>query len=1140
MLFKQKLAYIALMGLLIGAFLLLPNTLIETATAAQVVHIGTAAPDVIVVVVETGPGEETPTQEPEAWRVDSVPAITVGRWSYPWYEGLCEDWWNAIYPITMRHHFYIQGNAPLVNNQIYSITTPFGMETLAFHDHITRCESIKVNQVGYYGRSTIRYANLGVYLGDLGPRLLEPLPHYEVVDENSGKVVLSGQAVYWGDDTAIESASGEHVYRLDLAALPDGGPYYISVLGFGRSNSFGVGAEYSKQLAYVHTRGLYHQRCGIALEEPYTIFTRGECHTTVEVTDAEPPGFITERGPVMKIRGGYHDAGDFDRRLSHTLIPAWMLNLYEAFPERFFDNQFNLPESGNEIPDWLDEALWGILVWEYLQDEDGGVRAGTETDRDVIYGEVNAETDALVYRTYRKDGHATASAAGLFAHAARLVAPFDSSRATELLARAIKAWNYVQNHNLPTAHAAQKMYAALQLYLATGDAAYHDAFRANANQLLSNMEGHWPETYHPFYFNLGTIQDGMIFAPYFFAYLLTDKAVDTSVRDQFIALLRAKADEIINDLNHKPYPMGPAPGLGWGTATNQGRYAEPVMLMYRLTGEQNYLDAASQLADYAIGLNPIGKVYVTGIGATPPNNPCHLDSYFTWQRGIGNVPGIVVYGPMVELSSVGYQFVVWSKVYPAWKELPHQRRYCEGWSLIPVNEFGTYETIVLNACLHAFLNDTSSAFPGKVPEKPLATFHLAVPKGIGLIHVPLKVTEVDGKSMGLKTIGDFYDALGGVDNVNLIVTYQPPQGNTPGAWQSYLGKGSRGTAADQKITDELGIITLIKTPVTLRLKGDALGTDGVSQIKLNPGINLIGVPLRNNSLKRVSDLLSLEGIKDNATAIIIYDGGKFKAVARAGYAGDIPLTGGQAFIISARAAGVAGITGVAWDNVSGGPLAAPPMTVVSHKVDEETPVLAVHGGVVDEVTGVAKEGFRITVKNLSTGVSFSTLSGSDNPAGGYSVTFVELAKSYATRVGDILEITVETPSSFIGIQPLRHIVSTDDVNNCQIQLPNLIAYEIPKETKLLPNYPNPFNPETWIPYQLSRSAEVSIRLYDAQGRLVRTLDLGERTAGFYLGRNRAAYWDGLNSAGEKVASGIYFYQLNVGDFKAMRKMVIVK
>jgi Leucine-rich repeat (LRR) protein/mono/diheme cytochrome c family protein len=98
----------------------------------------------------------------------------------------------------------------------------------------------------------------------------------------------------------------------------------------------------------------------------------------------------------------------------------------------------------------------------------------------------------------------------------------------------------------------------------------------------------------------------------------------------------------------------------------------------------------------------------------------------------------------------------------------------------------------------------------------------------------------------------------------------------------------------------------------------------------------------------------------------------------------------------------------------------------------------------------------------------------------------------------------------------------------------------PDETALLHNYPNPFNPETWIPYQLAEPAEVTIRIYAASGVLVRTLAVGYQPVGIYQYRSRAAYWDGKNEVGESVASGIYFYTLTAGDFTATRKMLIMK
>ena len=109
-----------------------------------------------------------------------------------------------------------------------------------------------------------------------------------------------------------------------------------------------------------------------------------------------------------------------------------------------------------------------------------------------------------------------------------------------------------------------------------------------------------------------------------------------------------------------------------------------------------------------------------------------------------------------------------------------------------------------------------------------------------------------------------------------------------------------------------------------------------------------------------------------------------------------------------------------------------------------------------------------------------------------------------------------------------------------VNLQRLLAAMHPDQTALLANYPNPFNPETWIPYQLADAADVTLTIYDTQGALVRELDLGYQQAGYYTNKTRAAYWDGRNHLGEAVGSGVYFYQLRAGDYSAIHKMVILK
>ena len=109
-----------------------------------------------------------------------------------------------------------------------------------------------------------------------------------------------------------------------------------------------------------------------------------------------------------------------------------------------------------------------------------------------------------------------------------------------------------------------------------------------------------------------------------------------------------------------------------------------------------------------------------------------------------------------------------------------------------------------------------------------------------------------------------------------------------------------------------------------------------------------------------------------------------------------------------------------------------------------------------------------------------------------------------------------------------------------VYMQQLLATARPEKTQLFANYPNPFNPETWIPYELATDTHVTITIYNTQGVVIRTLQFGHQSAGYYTGRDRAAYWDGRNALGEQVASGLYFYQLETDEMSSMRKMVILK
>ena len=190
----------------------------------------------------------------------------------------------------------------------------------------------------------------------------------------------------------------------------------------------------------------------------------------------------------------------------------------------------------------------------------------------------------------------------------------------------------------------------------------------------------------------------------------------------------------------------------------------------------------------------------------------------------------------------------------------------------------------------------------------LLQFDLSLPAGLNLIHIPLKVRAVDGIPTGIESVGDLYDALGGADTLNWLITHDPETQT----WYGYFGDADRGSIADRTLTDEAGILVSIKTPISVRLGGDALGMDGTSTITLTPGLNLVGLPLQDSRIMRVSDLFTLEGVGGVIAVIVVTDNGEFRAVGRADDPGDIEITGGQAFILFTQQAGPIPIVGNGW------------------------------------------------------------------------------------------------------------------------------------------------------------------------------------------------------------------------------------
>ncbi|MBI1926330.1 CHRD domain-containing protein [Candidatus Poribacteria bacterium] len=306
-------------------------------------------------------------------------------------------------------------------------------------------------------------------------------------------------------------------------------------------------------------------------------------------------------------------------------------------------------------------------------------------------------------------------------------------------------------------------------------------------------------------------------------------------------------------------------------------------------------------------------------------------------------------------------------------------------------------------------------------------------------------------------------------------------------------------------------------------KAEALS---VFDMNLAPGLNMISLPLMPPEPYTARKLASQIG----ATVVIKLDAAMQRFVGFTADSGGegFPIEGGQGYIVNVPKGGSVKFTGKAWST---------PPTPAAPGVDVWTTAWAfvVSGEMQNAETG---SNYTVVAKNLRTGAVATDVISRDQ--GRFASVWADLNRNSVIEAGDSLEITLLDARGNIVAGPFRRNVDITDIRQAYLSLPLMVGDVRPTETKLAQNFPNPFNPETWIPFQLVKSADVTIQIYEQSGRVVRTLSLGTKPAGFYTTRSTAAYWDGRNEAGERVASGVYFYTLQTQDYTATRKMLIAK
>ena len=412
----------------------------------------------------------------------------------------------------------------------------------------------------------------------------------------------------------------------------------------------------------------------------------------------------------------------------------------------------------------------------------------------------------------------------------------------------------------------------------------------------------------------------------------------------------------------------------------------------------------------------------------------------------------------------------------------------------------------------------------KVTIITIIEFDLTLNAGLNLIAVPLADATVEDATKPIMKVKDLGDALG--NTWSLIISLNPETNR----FQSFTPTTPDGAKSNIDITGTTGLIVMMLQAKTLTLQGNPWPK---GDIDLNAGLNVIGVPLKDKRLEKVSDLSALLSNSVNLIISIDVETGKFQSfipgtdeTAKA----NIDIGGGVGLILVMKSPDEVAISGEPWSNINFGPSLRGKLLMLDQTI---SPVIELDGTVV-------VNGLSVTARNLSSGLSMTDTTGLTSGDGRFSITFADFVNNQSAKVGDVFEVIFSDPNGKVEVDSIRYTVTEQDIQLGRISLGNLVASAVPIRSELLANFPNPFNPETWIPFKLQKSSDISITIYDVHGQVVRKLELGSIPAGTYQTKAKAAYWDGTNAIGERVASGVYFYQLKASEFSASRKMVILK
>ena len=602
--------------------------------------------------------------------IDKLSPVAVWRKSKPTNYPEENRHYGEFY--TAKHFIYLKLLYPLRTGVTYLVSLPeleLNCSALYYvNDPIfVRSEAVHASQIGFRADDQEKNAFLSIWMGNGGGYTYPENLEFSIIDDKTNEKVYNGKtAMQWRKDdlegigTKVNHTQAD-VIRLNFSSFNKPGKYRVCVEGVGCSYPFYIDSINTWLKAFkISMKGHFNQRSGIPMLPPYTDFVRPRSFNPVDGvkvyqstcsllnsgnglnalgTDKDNFGNLVAGRTnelVPEAWGGTMDAGDWDRRIQHLNSPRLYLELMELYPDYFKNICLNIPESENDLPDLVDEALYGLDIYRRMQLLNGAIRGGVESSEHPAEGSASWEEVLSVY-AYAPDHWSSYIYAGVAARAAyvlKMIGKQEKASIWEQSAvkaitwaedeydRWIKSPDYVRiSTYVKNQVTVERNLAAIEVYRLTKDKRWHNLYLATLNGETTRTEA-------------------------IFIYSRLDKSmVNLKAQRNAVDSLIIKADRLVEVSENNAFGITtsiPGRALGGWESTYSIPASPTLVRAHYFTGNIKYLKTLLRATLFSAGANPMNLVLTTGLGENCVQHPLHEDTRHTGQRA---PIGLTVCGP---------------------------------------------------------------------------------------------------------------------------------------------------------------------------------------------------------------------------------------------------------------------------------------------------------------------------------------------------------------------------------------------------------------------------------------------------------------------------------------------------------------